>query len=226
MTARRLGLGLLIAAGFITMSALSAPAQDVASCMVGMKVKNKPVILDLVPGATAAQVMSCEKAEAWREQFYIANQKVIDAAASGNSAFYVSELEKTLAARQKAITDLEQAIANNASKSTLAVIAKVMIGEASKSDALLTCTKSPKSASCIIGIIGMATFFWDVVSGDIAKDRFREEIDKQKKQLIAANADVADLKKKMASIDMSRIRKDVEQTFVGMCASIRRDCLN
>jgi hypothetical protein len=226
MGAIKLSLHAAIACTILVALATAAKAQPIASCLVSMNVKKKPVILDLLPGGTVAQITSCEKAEAWRTQFYIANRSVIDAAAAGTSAFYVSELEKTLAARQAAVKDLEQKIANNANLSAMTIVAKVIIAEASKADALITCAKKPKSPSCALGVIGIITFTWDVITGDIAKDKFAEEVTKQKAQLADQTTQLKEIKAKMSAIDMAQIKADVEQTFVGLCNAIKRDCLH
>lgn len=215
-----------ISATMLFALASTSQAQSRAECLASFKVKNKPVTLDLLPGSTTAHVTTCEKAEAWRTQFYIANEKTIDAAVTGTSAFYVSELENNLATRQAAVKELEDKIRSNASLSALAIVAKVIIGEASKTEALLTCTKKPKSPSCVLGVISIISFSWDVISGDIAKDNFAELVAKQKQQLAEQVKQVNALKAQLSAIDMKQIKADVEQTFFGLCRAIKRDCLN
>jgi hypothetical protein len=199
----------------------SAEAQD-ASCLSSIRVKDKPVTLNF--GSGLPQISSCKKVEAWRTQYYIANKSVIDSAVNGTSAFYLSEIERTLAARRAAIADLEGKIARNETLSAMAIVAKVSFGEYTKYLTLVACVTTA-GTGCAVGMVGVVLFHWDIIDGTITKSMFSDWVTQQKAELTRNQTEVDALKARLASIDVRQIKAQIEQNFFGTCQAIKRDCL-
>lgn len=197
-----------------------AEAQD-ASCLRTIRVKDKPVTLNF---GGLPQISSCKKIEAWRTQYYIANKSVVDAAVNGTSAFYVSQIERSLAARRAAITDLEGKIARNEALSSMAIVAKVSFGEYTKYLTLVACVTTA-GTGCAVGMIGVVMFHWDIIDGTITKSMFSDWVTQQKAELTRNQTEVDALKARLASIDVRQIKAQIEQNFFGTCQAIKRDCL-
>jgi uncharacterized coiled-coil protein SlyX len=202
-----------------------AYSQD-ATCFASYNVKpGRVVIWDLVPGGTASDTTSCEVAEIWREKFYLANRDYLNAVSSGTSAYYVSEIESSIAKTESSIAELEQKIAANESISALEIVAQTLVYEASKADTLLTCAGAKSKVSCVIGLVGVAISTYDILSGGIAKTRFAEIANEQKKQVDKLRKELAKLKDDISTVDMTTIKAGVEDTFFGLCQAVKRDCL-
>jgi predicted RNase H-like nuclease (RuvC/YqgF family) len=220
---RALVLGL--AANFV-LPLTASQAQD-SSCFASFKVKdNKSVVLDLLPGGTVAQVASCPASENLRANYYIKHHAYLDTVSNGTSTYYVSELEKSIAALGTKVDELDAKIKNNENLSALQIVAEVVFYEAVKVDTFASCTKRPKSVSCALGFVGLITSTYSIATGDIAKNKFAEVVAKQKAELVQHRARLAQLKANVGAINMTEVKADIQDTFFGMCRAIKRDCLD
>lgn len=200
-------------------------------CLQTFNVKPEKTVSNLLwlPGATSSLgPLNCRSLELSRQSYFVANEKMIDVNKLGQAKDYKAEIDKSIAALQKAQGDLQTSLNQDATVDALRIIYRVLKYEFGKASALIGCFAPEPTASkafCAIGLIIVAEDTASVLDGTIAKTEISDRAKKLSARVVDLKAEYSKLKQKEASFNMSLAQKQHTQVFLGMCEAVRTSCL-
>lgn len=201
------------------------------TCLQTFDVKADKKVSDFtwLPGATPSLgPLNCRSLELSRQAYFVANQKMIDVAKLAQVKDYNAEITNSIAALEKAQSDLQAKLSQDATIDALRITYRVLKYEFGKVSALVGCFAPEPSVSkafCAIGLVILAEDTASVLDGTIAKTEISDGAKKLGGRVGELKAQYAKLKQKEASFNMSLAQKQHTQVFLGMCEAVRASCL-
>lgn len=202
------------------------------SCLQSFNVKAGKSVSSFawLPGATAQTIgpLNCRSLELSRQAYFVANQKLIDVAKLGTPQDYKAEVDRSLAALEKAQAELRIKLDQDATLDALRITYRVLKYEFGKVSALIGCFAPEPTASkafCAIGLAILAEDTASVLDGSIAKTEMSDGVKKLTARTAELKAQYTKLKQVEQRFDMSLSQKEHSQVFLGMCQAVRTNCL-
>ena len=220
----------LLAVAIVVSTSLGVSAQP---CLQSFDIDpaKKVTHFGWLPGDPSLEVteMSCSAAEELRTEIYVnnlsENADKIFASPDALSTTIKAQRDAAIAKRN----ELDDMLEGDPSKEALKAVVKVLWYETTKFFVLVGCTApSPDpwtKGACAVGLVSSAVATSDLISGDLEKDAIQAHI-------ATLDEDIAKYDElyqiRLTETEVSELhpaQKQLQNTFFGLCATIKDQCL-